>query len=128
MGCLAFKVLALGIGQKNDRDTTALFPHLDDYIRAKGRANELGDKDARTPLQTDMENLKMAGVIWDGSQIAALVETPDSHGHTIKVGSLLGPNYGVVESVDQEKIVIIERVRDFEGNIISVTQVLKIGQ
>ncbi len=98
------------------------------YQALIAKARELADKDARTPLQAELEVLKMAGVIWDGSQIAALVETPDSHGHTIKVGSLLGPNYGVVESVDQEKIVVIERVRDFEGNIISVTQVLKIGQ
>ena len=101
---------------------------LANYQALITKANEVADEQARTPLQAKLESLRMAGVIWDGSQIAALVETPDGHGHTIKVGSLLGPNYGSVESIDQEKIVIVERVRDFEGNILSVTQVLEIGQ
>lgn len=101
---------------------------LANYQALIAKANQVADEQARTPLQAKLDNLKMAGVIWDRSQIAALVETPDGHGHIIRVGSLLGPNYGSVESIDREKIVIVERVRDFEGNIISVTQVLEIGQ
>ncbi|MBI5427385.1 MAG: pilus assembly protein PilP [Nitrospinae bacterium] len=75
-----------------------------------------------TPLQTPYESLKLAGVLWNGMDPVALFETPDKQGHTVRKGTILGPNYGVVESIDQVKVAVVERQRDFKGAVLSQTR------
>jgi Tfp pilus assembly protein PilP len=101
---------------------------VNNYKKLIKKAMDYAERLVQTPLQTELKDLKLSGVLWDGFGTIALVETPDSHGHTVKVGSLVGPNYGVVETIDQEKMVIVERIRDFQGNIFSVTQLLEFAQ
>jgi Tfp pilus assembly protein PilP len=74
-----------------------------------------------TPLQTDYKELVLSGFIWSPEENMALIETLDSKGHSVMAGTVIGPKFGVVESVDQEKVVVIERVRDYLGNIITKT-------
>ena len=55
----------------------------------------------QTPLQSKLDQLTFAGVIWDEKATIGLIETPDTKGHTIRVGSFIGPNFGVVQSIDE---------------------------
>ena len=70
-----------------------------------------------TPLQISYKSIKLMGVIWRNQEMVALVELKGSMGQTVKKGVLIGPNFGVVGSIKRDEIIIIERSRDYLGNI-----------
>ncbi len=72
-----------------------------------------------TPLQIGYKSIKLMGVIWKNQEMVALVELKGSTGQTVKKGVLIGPNYGVVESIKRDEIIIVERSRDYLGNILT---------
>ena len=94
---------------------------IDNYKNLIEKANGLLLEMIITPLQTDYTKLVLSGFVWSAEENMALVETTDQKGHSVKEGTIIGPQFGVVESVDQEKVVVIERVRDYLGNIITKT-------
>lgn len=102
-----------------------IIEELNNYKNLIEKASGIGSMQIGSDLQNDLGQLKLSGLIWNGQETVALVETPDTFGHTIRVGSLLGPRYGVVEAIDQEKITIIERIRDYQGNIRTQTRYLE---
>jgi len=79
----------------------------------------------QTPLQASLSSLTFAGVIWDEKETIGLIETPDTKGHTIRVGSFIGPNFGVVQSIDEERVVVLERLRKYDGKIITLTEFIE---
>lgn len=89
-------------------------------------ANALKTEILKTPLETDFQSLKLVGIIWGGQEPIALVETEDNRGHTVRAGTLMGTNFGVVQSIEPEKITIVENSRDFLGNIVSETLAIEL--
>ncbi len=83
------------------------------------KANETQPSLILTPIQADYQNLKLVGVIWKNNETIALVETGDRKGHSVKEGDLMGPNFGVVETIDNNQMLILEQSRDYRGNILS---------
>lgn len=79
----------------------------------------------QTPLQASLSSLTFAGLIWDEKETVGLIETPDTKGHTIRVGSFIGPNFGVVQSIDEERVVVLERLRKYDGKIITLTEFIE---
>ena len=73
----------------------------------------------RTELQTDFNKMKFVGTLRKQGTAVALVQTEGQKGHTVKVGTLIGPNLGIVKTVDEKKIVILERYRNYLGEILS---------
>ena len=73
----------------------------------------------RTELQTDFNKIKFVGTLRKKGTAVALVQTEGKRGHTVKVGTLIGPNLGIVKTVDEKKIVILERYRNYLGEILS---------
>ena len=65
----------------------------------------------RTELQTDLNKIKFVGTLRKKGTAVALVQTEGKRGHTVKVGTLIGPNLGIVKTVDEKKIVVLERYR-----------------
>jgi len=111
----------------NDKKDLELLSR-DDYLNEVENYKELIEKANGmtleliiTPLQIDYSKLALAGFVWSGEDNMALVETSDEKGHSVKEGTLIGPKFGIVESVGEEKVVVLERVRDYLGNIISNT-------
>lgn len=97
-----------------------------EYKRLIDKANRMkGEVMLNTPLQTAYEALKATGVVWKKKEPMALIETNDNLGYTAREGTLVGPNYGIIDSIDQIKIVVVERSRDFQGNILSKTKELE---
>ena len=94
---------------------------VDNYKNLIEKANALALELIITPLQTDYKDLVLSGFVWSGEDNIALVETADKKGHSVREGTIIGPKFGIVESVDQEKVVVVERVRDYLGNIITET-------
>jgi hypothetical protein len=74
-----------------------------------------------TPLQIDLKKLRFNGVVWNGAGNMVLVETPDKKGHTARKGTLIGANFGAVESISQEKVIVVERMLDYKGDPVAKT-------
>jgi Pilus assembly protein, PilP len=95
------------------------FDTVNKYKNLLQKANDARPGLILTPVQTSYESLKLVGVIWKNKKITALIETGDKKGHSINEGDLLGPNFGLVESIQQNEISILEQSRDYQGNILS---------
>lgn len=112
------ELLAMEDGQY--QGAVAEYKHLID------KANRMkGEVMLSTPLQTAYEALKATGVVWKKKEPMALIETNDNLGYAARKGTLVGPNYGIIDSIDQIKIVVVERSRDFQGTILSKTKELE---
>ncbi len=81
------------------------------------RATDVIAQGVTTPLQVNYANLRLVGVMTADNGTVALVQTGDSKGYTVKQGMLVGPAYGVVESINPERVEVVERERDYEGNV-----------
>ena len=95
------------------------------YHKLIKKAREATELLVQTPLQADLGQLRLAGVIWDPKETVGLIETPDKKGHTIRVGSFVGPDFGVVQSIDQERVVVLEQLRKYDGNIVTQTKFIE---
>lgn len=73
----------------------------------------------RTELQIGFDKMKFVGTLRKEGTTVVLVQTKGQRGHTVKVGTLIGPNLGIVKTVDEKKIVILERYRNYLGEILS---------
>ncbi len=71
-----------------------------------------------SPLQIDYDKIRVTGVVWNGFGKIALVETDDKAGHTLRKGMLVGPNFGVVEEIDEQKMIVNERERRYDGTVV----------
>ena len=130
------------IFRKIEKDDPELFSDLEFYAKLfnnRSKLKEMSNKDYQsavkkykglieqangtkllpTPLQANYGSLKLVGVIWKGSERVALVEIQGNKGHTVKKGVLIGPKYGVVDSIQRDEIVVKENSRDYLGNIVT---------
>jgi type IV pilus assembly protein PilP len=55
-------------------------------------------------------------VIWGAYGYTAMVQTPDGNGYTVRRGTRIGPNNGVVSAVTEKGIVVQERFTDVYGS------------
>ncbi len=70
----------------------------------------------RPPLeQYNIYDFKFAGVIWGGFGYNAMLEGPDGKGYLVRVGTIIGPNRGVVKKITQNMMVIEEKFKTFSG-------------
>jgi type IV pilus assembly protein PilP len=76
-----------------------------------------------TPLQEyDVTQLKLTGIITGTGAVSenrAMVSDPTGKGYILKKGTLIGKNFGRVARIERSKVIIIEDVQDFLGNIIT---------
>jgi len=69
------------------------------------------------PLQlVGLTELSLIGVLWGNYGYTAMVQTPDSKGYSIRRGTRIGPNNGVVSSITERGIIVQERFTDVYGN------------
>lgn len=70
----------------------------------------------RPPLERyNISEFKLSGIIWGGFGYNAMLEGPDGKGYFIRVGTILGPNRGVVKKITQNMIVIEEKFKNVMG-------------
>jgi type IV pilus assembly protein PilP len=69
------------------------------------------------PLQRiGLTELSLIGVLWGNYGYTAMVQTPDGKGYSIRRGTRIGPNNGVVSSITERGIIVQERFTDVYGN------------
>jgi len=70
----------------------------------------------QTPLERiDLSQLTLVGVIKFTSGYQAIVEEQSGKGYVIRKGTYLGTNYGQVPEIQDDRIVIQEKVKDLLG-------------
>ena len=68
------------------------------------------------PLQrVGLTDMNLIAVIWGAYGYAAMVQTPDGNGYTVRKGTRIGPNNGVVSAVTDKGIIVQERFTDVYG-------------
>jgi type IV pilus assembly protein PilP len=69
------------------------------------------------PLQrVGLTEMNLIAVIWGGYGYTAMVQTPDGNGYTVRRGTRVGPNNGIVSAVTEKGIVVQERFTDVYGS------------
>jgi type IV pilus assembly protein PilP len=68
------------------------------------------------PLQrVNLTDMNLIAIIWGAYGYTAMVQTPDGNGYTIRKGTRVGPNSGVVSAVTEKGIIVQERFTDVYG-------------
>ena len=79
-------------------------------IRIKARKRRL----PLTPLQKiDLSQLKVVGIIVSAEGNKALIEDPSGKGYVITKGTFVGANFGRVQRVLRDRVIVEEEVEDF---------------
>ena len=85
------------------------------------------DRIRQTPLERiDLSQLTLVGVIKFASGYKAIVEEDSGKGYMIKTGTYIGTNYGQVTEIQDDRIVIKEKVKDYLGKYQDKTSQLKL--
>jgi len=76
----------------------------------------------RGPLEHfDISALKLVGIVWGELGYRGMVRAPDNKGYFVAVGTYMGENGGQVVDVAPDRLVIEEKYKDTEGNIVGKT-------
>lgn len=68
------------------------------------------------PLQrVTLTELNLVAIVWGAYGYTAMVQTPEGHGYTIRRGTRIGQNYGVVSAITERGIIVEERFTDVYG-------------
>ncbi|MDD5724426.1 MAG: pilus assembly protein PilP [Syntrophales bacterium] len=70
------------------------------------------------PLQRfAVGEFRLTGIVWTTDKKIAIVETPERKKYTIRRGTPLGVNGGRVVKIGPDSVVVLEKIKDFSGNI-----------
>ncbi|MFQ5587869.1 MAG: pilus assembly protein PilP [Nitrospiria bacterium] len=80
---------------------------------SENRPKSLG---ALPPLQrNEISDLRLQGIILGSLGPRAIVNTPDGKGYTVRIGTQIGFNHGVITRITQNKVVIEETLLNIFG-------------
>jgi Tfp pilus assembly protein PilP len=82
----------------------------------------------KNSLQLEYANLRLTGIISKNSKTLALIETSDNKGYAVGKGDVIGPKFGFVDQIQSEKIIVIEKSRDYLGNILTRQKTIEFSQ
>lgn len=68
------------------------------------------------PLQrVGLTDMNLIAVIWGAYGYTAMIQTPDGNGYSVRKGTRVGPNSGIVSAVTEKGIIVQERFTDVYG-------------
>jgi type IV pilus assembly protein PilP len=68
------------------------------------------------PLQrVTLTELNLIAIVWGAYGYTAMVQTPEGHGYTVRRGTRMGQNNGVVSAITERGIIVQERFTDVYG-------------
>lgn len=68
------------------------------------------------PLQrVNLTELNLIAIVWGAYGYTAMVQTPEGFGYTVRRGTRLGQNNGVVSAITERGIIVQERFTDVYG-------------
>lgn len=68
------------------------------------------------PLQrVGLTEMNLIAIVWGAYGYTAMVQTPDGNGYSVRRGTRVGPNSGVVSAITEKGIIVQERFTDVYG-------------
>lgn len=91
---------------------------------------ETQEQAAQRPVQAterfELDQYRLTGLITGTSQPKALVEDPEGVGHTVRIGSYIGKNGGVITRITSDGFVVTEEFRAPTGELVKVPITVKL--
>jgi len=82
---------------------------------------------ALTPLQKyEVSQLQLVGIYSRGGEAKALIQDPDKKGYIVTLDDLVGPNWGRVTRILQDRIIITEKKKGPLGKTVDREIVMKL--
>ena len=79
----------------------------------------------RGPLERfDLSALKLVGILQGQLGRRGLIRAPDQKGYFVTIGMYMGQNAGQITAIEPDHLVIEEKFKDTEGNIVGKTLTL----
>ncbi len=94
-----------------------------DYKDVLKRASEINV--LKTPLQDEYQAIQLKGIISLKKENVALFETLEKTGFSARKGDLIGPSYGYIDDIQTERVIVVEKSRNYLG--ITLTKTRSIG-
>ena len=107
------------LGKMTDKKYNAVVSRYRDVLL---RTQKIRESFLKTELQIPYSKLVFVGIIYKRNQNLALVETQDHKGYAVRIGTFMGPNFGIVEDVNKKSIIIAERYRNYLGEVLEKKQ------
>ena len=86
-------------------------------------------KKGQTPLENyDISAIKILGIVWNEKGNFATVVLPDGKAYTLREGMTIGIHEGKIQKINKNHIVIIERIKDYKGQLKSKETILKLRE
>ena len=83
-----------------------------------GKAGEHQEVVVLPPLQRfGTEAFRLTGIVLTGSKRIAMVVAPEGKRHILRRGTRIGINNGRVIKILSDSVIVLEEIKDFEGNI-----------
>jgi type IV pilus assembly protein PilP len=71
----------------------------------------------KEPLESfELEKLKMVGTLQQAKEVYALIKAPDNSLHRVKKGNYMGVNFGLITSITEQEVKVIETIEDSAGD------------
>lgn len=64
----------------------------------------------------ELEKLRMVGTLQQRKEVYALIKAPDNSLHRVKKGNYMGVNFGLITSITEQEVKVIETIEDSAGD------------
>lgn len=86
-------------------------------------------KKGQTPLENyDISAIKILGIVWNEKGNFATAVLPDGKAYTLREGMTIGLHEGKIHKINKNKIIIIEKIKDYRGQLKSKETILKLRE
>lgn len=100
-------------------DATGKTDPFKSFIAVEDEVSKKKKRKPRTYLETlDLSQLELIAVMLSPKGNWAMVRESKGTGHTIKVGTAIGTNGGVVHDIEDKKVIVREEFKDYKGNTV----------
>jgi Tfp pilus assembly protein PilP len=100
--------------EMSDEDYKEALENYKDILKDVGEV-----KITQTPLQKNYQSIRLTGVILIKKERVALFETSENEGYSVRKGDRIGPDFGYVDDIQLEQVIVVEKARDYLGNTIT---------
>ncbi|HED14760.1 MAG TPA: pilus assembly protein PilP [Gammaproteobacteria bacterium] len=89
--------------------------------RKRRRSTSVPDPERRREIleQYPLDSLKMVGTLFQNKNTWVVIEAPDGTVHRASQGNYIGKHSGLITKIQEDKIAIIEKIRDSNDNWIT---------
>ncbi len=98
---------------------------MENYRTALEQASDI--RMDESPLQIEYDSLRMTGIIRKRLEAIAMFEIGQT-GYAVRQGDRIGPVFGYVDEIQDEQVIVVEKFRNYFGNILTNQKIIDFYQ